>query len=496
MSRSAFRGIATFLCASLVGVAGVPAASKDSEPRQKLVAVHVHPAAIEFEPLVVHRGGFLAVATPDGETFRLPIAAGGRASFNLTTERRGGWPDGAYLWEVTLMSGAEPGKRARRTASGGVAVVDGVFLEPMREAEEKADRASRERISAAGSLERVVAPETVIASPPLIVGGDICAGDACQPGETFGSEEILIDDNTPFIELVDTSADPFPTFGYQIEAGEDPSTEVFQVVVDPPGNDNSVAPFKILSLDPATPAPENSLVVAPAGIGLGTAVPQGDLHISGTEVEDLFSGLGPDLVAGPAFNFGYSGNTFGPGSGFFNVRPVGTAPNPALYFATANVDRLMIDNQGFVGVHLDGVLGPGFNPAHPIHSQTSGAHLTAGGIWTDASSRDLKEEIAPLEAAAALAALARLEPVSFRYKLEPEDPHVGFISEEVPELVATPDRKTLAPMDIVAVLTKVVQEQQAMIEEQRSSLEAQRATIDSLLTAVEELRLEASSENQ
>jgi hypothetical protein len=35
----------------------------------------------------------------------------------------------------------------------------------------------------------------------------------------------------------------------------------------------------------------------------------------------------------------------------------------------------------------------------------------------------------------------------------------------VPELVATKDRKGLAPMDIVAVLTKVVQEQQKTIEE-------------------------------
>lgn len=37
---------------------------------------------------------------------------------------------------------------------------------------------------------------------------------------------------------------------------------------------------------------------------------------------------------------------------------------------------------------------------------------------------------------------------------------MGFIAEDVPDLVATPNRKSLSPMDIVAVLTKVVQEQQ------------------------------------
>jgi hypothetical protein len=34
----------------------------------------------------------------------------------------------------------------------------------------------------------------------------------------------------------------------------------------------------------------------------------------------------------------------------------------------------------------------------------------------------------------------------------------------VPELVATQDRKSLSPMDIVAVLTKVTQDQQKRIE--------------------------------
>jgi hypothetical protein len=222
-------------------------------------------------------------------------------------------------------------------------------------------------------------------------------------------------------------------------------------------------------------APSDRLVVTNTGVGIDTASPGGNLHIFGSAGADVFNAVGPDPSgSGNALNFGYSGFTFGSGSGFFNVRPGGaTAINPALYFATANIDRMLIDNQGFMGVHLDSTLGPGFNPLHPIHSQTSGAHLTAGGIWTNASSRELKVRITPLDAEAALAALAQLEPVSFHYKLEPEDPHLGFLSEDVPELVANPDRKTLSPMDIVAVLTRAFQEQQK--------------TIETLLARVEEL---------
>ncbi len=40
--------------------------------------------------------------------------------------------------------------------------------------------------------------------------------------------------------------------------------------------------------------------------------------------------------------------------------------------------------------------------------------------------------------------------------------------------MATKDRKGLSPMDIVAVLTKVVQEQERVNEEQRKMIEEQR----------------------
>jgi hypothetical protein len=62
-------------------------------------------------------------------------------------------------------------------------------------------------------------------------------------------------------------------------------------------------------------------------------------------------------------------------------------------------------------------------------------------------------------------ALGGLEPVKFNYKADKEEKHVGFIAEDVPDLVATKDRKGLSPMDVVAVLAKVVQDQQKTIDE-------------------------------
>jgi len=110
-------------------------------------------------------------------------------------------------------------------------------------------------------------------------------------------------------------------------------------------------------------------------------------------------------------------------------------------------------------------------------SMTNGATCTTGGVWTNASSRALKENIEGLTAEEAAAAFEALSPVTYNYKADKAERHVGFIAEDVPELVATKDRKSLSPMDVVAVLTKVVQEQQKTISEYQKNLAEQKGMI-------------------
>ncbi len=92
--------------------------------------------------------------------------------------------------------------------------------------------------------------------------------------------------------------------------------------------------------------------------------------------------------------------------------------------------------------------------------------------FPNASSREYKENIDALSAKKALETFEALTPVTFKYKADRSETYVGFIAEEVPELVATGDRKGLSSMDITAVLTKVVQEQQKMIKEQKKIIES------------------------
>ena len=128
-----------------------------------------------------------------------------------------------------------------------------------------------------------------------------------------------------------------------------------------------------------------------------------------------------------------------------------------LTIGAGSIDRITIDREGNVGIGVA-------RPVNPLE-MASGAHVTAGGVWTNSSSRTAKENISELSLEDALATLAQLEPVQFNYKADAAEDYVGFIAEDVPELVATSDRQGLSSMDVVAVLTRVIQEQQRRIEE-------------------------------
>jgi hypothetical protein len=116
------------------------------------------------------------------------------------------------------------------------------------------------------------------------------------------------------------------------------------------------------------------------------------------------------------------------------------------------------------------------------------------GSWVDASSRDLKDNIVSLTNEDAARALAELNPVRYNYKVTPDEAHVGFIAEDVPELVARKDRKGLAPMDIVAVLTKVVQEKAGIIDRQTLLLQRQQEALEQLQSKVRALEQRAGAE--
>ena len=95
-----------------------------------------------------------------------------------------------------------------------------------------------------------------------------------------------------------------------------------------------------------------------------------------------------------------------------------------------------------------------------IYGDFSTGTVVIHGKITLQSTREAKDEIASLTTQEAMDALEGLRPVTFVYRADRTERHAGFIAEDVPDLVTTKDRKGVNPLDIVTVLTKVVQEHQ------------------------------------
>ena len=176
-------------------------------------------------------------------------------------------------------------------------------------------------------------------------------------------------------------------------------------------------------------------------IGIGTNDPQQRLEVNGSiQINEQNSSVAGLMITQSSGDTGY----------IMHNRA------STLTIGAGSQDRITIDRDGNVGIAVA-------RPNHPLE-MASGAHVTAGGAWANSSSRDRKENIAVLPVAAATSALMALEPVVFNYTNEADEDYVGFIAEDVPELVATRQRDALSTMDIVAVLTRVVQQQQQQIK--------------------------------
>jgi hypothetical protein len=200
----------------------------------------------------------------------------------------------------------------------------------------------------------------------------------------------------------------------------------------------------------------DGLTVHPSSgnVGIGTTSPAAKLEVVGrVRVNE-----GTQSTFGGHLFLSKEDGKAGSGQWHINI-----APNNALNFVESGIAdyRVVIKPGGNVGIGMA-------EPQQPLHL-SSGAYCT-GTQWKDASSIEYKEDVVPLTLDKALETLAELNPVTFRYKVEEDKKHVGFIAEEVPDLVASKDRKGLSSMDIVGILTKVVQHQQKEIEQLKARL--------------------------
>lgn len=334
------------------------------------------------------------------------------------------------------------------------------------------------------ALSGEAAADFVIADD-LIVQGSTCTGFDCVNGENFGFDTLRLKENNLRIHFEDTSTSAgFPANDWRIIVNDSASggSNFFAV-------EDSTAARQPFRVDAA--APSNSLRVSSTGnVGLGTAAPILDLHITtgDTPAQRLeqtnSSGFTAQTwdIAGNEANF-FVRDVTGGSRLPFRIRPgaptssvdiaasgnvgIGTAsPATNLHINSSsavlrlqgtggkfdlhadNVTNLfrIIDNGGIArfAISAAGNIGIGTNtPASQLHTtgtvQFAGVASCSSGIVSNASgqlscltsSRQFKNVVGELTPSRALANVMALRPQIGSYKEAPDEPEHWLIAEEV-----------------------------------------------------------------
>jgi Chaperone of endosialidase len=88
------------------------------------------------------------------------------------------------------------------------------------------------------------------------------------------------------------------------------------------------------------------------------------------------------------------------------------------------------------------------------------------------SSQELKQDISTLTKEEAYEVIKNLEPMKFFFKDDPsKKQNIGFIAEQVPDIVSSEDHKQVRYMEIISALTKVVKEQQKELDKLKQEIQ-------------------------
>lgn len=117
------------------------------------------------------------------------------------------------------------------------------------------------------------------------------------------------------------------------------------------------------------------------------------------------------------------------------------------------------------------------------------AFLSNGGVWTNASSRALKEGFAAVDPAAMLRQVLSLPISTWTYKSSTEGTHIGPMAEDFKAAFGlSGDGKTIATVDADGVALAAIQGLNAKLESENQALRAHLARIEARLEALQAQR--------
>lgn len=139
-----------------------------------------------------------------------------------------------------------------------------------------------------------------------------------------------------------------------------------------------------------------------------------------------------------------------------------------------------------------GTVAPAVIPAGQFISTSTGAHLTSGGTWTNASSRALKEGFQQVDAAGVLQRLVSLPIQYWNYRGSDEGRHVGPVAEDFRAAFGLgTDGRSISTVDADGVALAAIQGLHSKFEAEREAMRAELAALRAELATMRASRSDA-----
>ncbi len=157
--------------------------------------------------------------------------------------------------------------------------------------------------------------------------------------------------------------------------------------------------------------------------------------------------------------------------------------------ASTAINQFIVRASG--GIWLGITSTPSF-PAGRFLNTSTGAYLSSGGTWTNASDRALKENFAPVDSKDILVRLSKVPILSWNYKAEDTSVrHVGPVAQDFYAAFGVGgDDMHISTVDADGVALAAIQGLYQLVQEKDAQIAAQQAQIDDLkarLAALEAL---------
>jgi hypothetical protein len=230
----------------------------------------------------------------------------------------------------------------------------------------------------------------------------------------------------------------------------------------------------------------NRLTILQNGnVGIGVPAPETMLQVNGSARftnDDKFIDIEPPKNNNTAVKFTTNGKGYQ-----FDKKIIGKT---SLTIESANQiqlssKRVFVSNQLFIAndVVSDSVADVSLH----VTGKTVLDELKVSGVDVP-SSRTLKDNMVEFSGNEAREILNGLNPIKFTYKTDQNRIlHLGFIAEDVPDVIASLDRQTVKPMNIIAALTRISKDHQDMLIFLNKVIKEQKVEIDALKTKVQSL---------